>query len=158
VEALKSYRDGLAIRDRLAASDRSNTEWQRDLSVSYNKIGDVLKVQGDLAGALSAYRDSLVLQAAERHSFMIVEDDIFCDLQMKTTPRLATLDQLGRVIYVRRFSKTLSGSLRVGFIACALPARRRLARPGRGLPARRYYVSAGRCFPSAPRTLGIDAL
>ena len=60
-----------------------------------------------------------VLQAAERHNFMIVEDDIFCDLQMKTTPRLATLDQLGRVIYVRSFSKTLSGSLRVGFIACA---------------------------------------
>ncbi len=60
-----------------------------------------------------------VLQAAERHNFMIVEDDIFCDLQVKTTPRLATLDQLGRVIYARSFSKTLSGSLRVGFIACA---------------------------------------
>jgi DNA-binding transcriptional MocR family regulator len=43
-----------------------------------------------------------------------VEDDIFCDLQMKTTPRLATLDQLDRVIYARSFSKTLSGSLRVG--------------------------------------------
>jgi DNA-binding transcriptional MocR family regulator len=60
-----------------------------------------------------------VLQAAERHNFMIVEDDIFCDLQVKTTPRLATLDQLGRVIYARSFSKTLSGSLCVGFIACA---------------------------------------
>jgi DNA-binding transcriptional MocR family regulator len=60
-----------------------------------------------------------VLQAAERHNFTVVEDDIFCDLQTKTTPRLATLDQLNRVIYVRSFSKTLSGSLRVGFIACA---------------------------------------
>jgi DNA-binding transcriptional MocR family regulator len=60
-----------------------------------------------------------VLQAAERHNFMVVEDDIFCDLQMKTTPRLATLDQLKRVIYARSFSKTLSGSLRVGFVACA---------------------------------------
>ena len=35
-----------------------------------------------------------VLQAAERHKFTIVEDDIFCDLQVRTTPRLATLDQL----------------------------------------------------------------
>src|SRR5262249_39547232 len=35
------------------------------------------------------------------------------------TPRLATLDQLNRVIYARSFSKTLSGSLRVGFVACA---------------------------------------
>jgi len=60
-----------------------------------------------------------VLQAAERHNFTVVEDDIFCDLQVKTTPRLATLDQLNRVIYARSFSKTLSGSLRVGFIACA---------------------------------------
>ena len=60
-----------------------------------------------------------VLQAAERHNFAIVEDDIFCDLQVKPTPRLATLDQLNRVIYARSFSKTLSGSLRVGFVACA---------------------------------------
>ena len=59
-----------------------------------------------------------ILQAAERYNFSIVEDDIFCDLQVKMTPRLATLDQLNRVIYARSFSKTLSGSLRVGFIAC----------------------------------------
>ena len=60
-----------------------------------------------------------VLQAAEHHNFIVVEDDIFCDLQVKPTPRLATLDQLNRVIYVRSFSKTLSGSLRVGFVACS---------------------------------------
>jgi DNA-binding transcriptional MocR family regulator len=59
-----------------------------------------------------------VLQAAERHNFTVVEDDIFSDLQVNLTPRLATLDQLNRVIYVRSFSKTLSGSLRVGFVAC----------------------------------------
>jgi DNA-binding transcriptional MocR family regulator len=60
-----------------------------------------------------------LLQAADRHNFMIVEDDVFCDLQVKATDRLATLDQLNRVIYVRSFSKTLSASLRVGFLACA---------------------------------------
>lgn len=60
-----------------------------------------------------------VLQAAERHNFVVVEDDIFCDLQARPTPRLATLDQLNHVIYARSFSKTLSGSLRVGFVACA---------------------------------------
>src|SRR5712692_3299691 len=41
-EALEAYRDSLAIRERLVASDRSNTQWQRDLSLSRNKIGDVL--------------------------------------------------------------------------------------------------------------------
>jgi DNA-binding transcriptional MocR family regulator len=59
-----------------------------------------------------------VLQAAERFGFRVVEDDIFSDLQPQPTPRLAALDQLDRVIYVRSFSKTLSGSLRVGFVAC----------------------------------------
>ena len=68
-----------------------------------------------------------VLQAAERHNFTIVEDDIFCDLQVKTTPRLATLDQLDRVIYARSFSKTLSGSLRVGFVACSQKVANELA-------------------------------
>jgi DNA-binding transcriptional MocR family regulator len=58
-----------------------------------------------------------LLQAAESHDFTVVEDDIFCDLQLIKPPRLATLDQLNRVIYVRSFSKTLSGSLRVGFVA-----------------------------------------
>ena len=38
---------------------------------------------------------------------------------MKTTPRLATLDQLDRLIYARIFSKTLSVSLRVGLVACS---------------------------------------
>jgi DNA-binding transcriptional MocR family regulator len=60
-----------------------------------------------------------VLQLAERYGFHVVEDDIFSDLRALPTPRLATLDQLNRVIYVRSFSKTLSGSVRVGFVACA---------------------------------------
>jgi DNA-binding transcriptional MocR family regulator len=68
-----------------------------------------------------------VLQAAERHNFLIVEDDIFSDLQARQTPRLATLDQLNRVIYARSFSKTLSGSLRVGFIACSQSLANQLA-------------------------------
>jgi DNA-binding transcriptional MocR family regulator len=68
---------------------------------------------------MSAHVAFKVLQTAEHHNFMVVEDDIFCDLQIKTTPRLATLDQLKRVVYARSFSKTLSGSLRVGFLACA---------------------------------------
>jgi hypothetical protein len=56
--AEKSFRDGLAIRDRLAKSDPGNAGWQRDLSVSYNKIGDVLVAQGNLPEALTSYQDS----------------------------------------------------------------------------------------------------
>jgi tetratricopeptide (TPR) repeat protein len=61
-QALKSYRDGLAIRERLSAADPSNTEWQHDLSVFYNNIGNVLRAQGKLDEALKAYRDGLAIR------------------------------------------------------------------------------------------------
>ncbi|GAA0584213.1 PLP-dependent aminotransferase family protein [Halomonas salifodinae] len=60
-----------------------------------------------------------VLQLAERHGFRIVEDDIYADFQHDPTIRLAALDGLERVIYLGSFSKSLSCSLRVGFIAAA---------------------------------------
>jgi len=59
-----------------------------------------------------------LLQLAEKHNFYVVEDDVYGDFHPANAPRLATLDQLRRVIYVSSFSKTISASLRVGFIAC----------------------------------------
>jgi DNA-binding transcriptional MocR family regulator len=59
-----------------------------------------------------------ILQLAEKHDFMVVEDDIYGDLAPNAATRLASLDQLSRVIYTGSFSKTLSGNLRVGFLAC----------------------------------------
>jgi tetratricopeptide (TPR) repeat protein len=59
--ALKSYRDSLAIFEHLAQSDPGNAGWQRDLSISYEKIGDVQVAQGDLPGALKSYRDDLAI-------------------------------------------------------------------------------------------------
>ena len=61
-EALTSFRDGLAIADRLAQADPGNAGWQRDLSVSYNKIGDVLVAQGNLPEALTSFRDGLAIR------------------------------------------------------------------------------------------------
>ncbi len=61
-EALKAYRDSLAIAERLAKADPGNAGWQRDLSVSYDKVGDVLVAQGTLPEALKAYRDSLAIR------------------------------------------------------------------------------------------------
>jgi DNA-binding transcriptional MocR family regulator len=97
----------LAVLEKLAADHRPKVFFTQ--SVMQNPTG----------ADISPHVAFKVLQAAERHNFIVVEDDIFCDLQTKTTPRLATLDQLNRVIYARSFSKTLSGSLRVGFVACA---------------------------------------
>ena len=71
-EALKAYRDSLTIRERLAADDPSDmqsqidqwerdpfTSYERDLLISYTKIGDVLVAQGELDDALDAYRNAV---------------------------------------------------------------------------------------------------
>jgi DNA-binding transcriptional MocR family regulator len=68
-------------------------------------------------GSLSPAVAYGLLQAAERHGFHLVEDDAFADILPPSSPRLAALDQLNRVLYVGTFSKTLSASVRVGFVA-----------------------------------------
>jgi tetratricopeptide (TPR) repeat protein len=60
-DALKSFRDGLAIRERLASTKPDAVERQRDLSASHEKIGDVLAVQGKLPEALEAFRKQLAV-------------------------------------------------------------------------------------------------
>jgi DNA-binding transcriptional MocR family regulator len=106
--AVPRNRDGpdVAVLEQLASAHRPKVYFTQ--SVMQNPTGT----------DISPHIAFKVLQAAERHDLTVVEDDIFCDLQVKATPRLATLDQLKRVIYARSFSKTLSGSLRVGFLAC----------------------------------------
>jgi len=55
-EATKAYRGGEAAARRTAD--------ERDISVSYNKIGEVRQAEGDLSGALAAYSEGLAI--AER--------------------------------------------------------------------------------------------
>ncbi|MBI1418132.1 MAG: aminotransferase class I/II-fold pyridoxal phosphate-dependent enzyme [Limimaricola sp.] len=76
-------------------------------------------LQNPTGQTLSQHAVFRVLQTAVRHGFRVVEDDIFSDMLPGSALRLAALDQLDRVIYVRSFSKTLSGSLRVGLVAAA---------------------------------------
>ena len=57
-----------------------------------------------------------LLNLAEKHDLIILEDDIFADLQEKPSTRLAAFDGLDRVIQIGSFSKTLSASIRCGFI------------------------------------------
>ena len=57
-----------------------------------------------------------LLQLASQHRFYVVEDDIFSDFAGSAPPRLAALDRLERTFYVGSYSKTLSSSLRVGFV------------------------------------------
>ena len=63
--ALEAYGEARrAAMERLASSDSGSAEWQRNLSLSYGRIGDVLASQGNLAEALKSNRAGLAI--AER--------------------------------------------------------------------------------------------
>ena len=56
--ALENYQASLKIAQDLARRVPDNTEWQRDLSVSYDKVADMLR-RSDPAAALDNYQASL---------------------------------------------------------------------------------------------------
>ena len=58
-----------------------------------------------------------MLKLADQSGLTIIEDDIFADFEHSPAPRLAAFDGLDRVIHIGSFSKTLSASVRCGFIA-----------------------------------------
>lgn len=70
------------------------------------------------ASDTSPHKAHRILQLADRYQAIIVENDAFADFKPATAPRIATLDQLRRTVYVGSFSKSVSAALRVGFIAC----------------------------------------
>lgn len=67
--------------------------------------------------SLSPQTAHRLLSTSAAHDLTIVEDDIFADFEPTLSPRLAILDGLNRVIRIGSFSKTLSASVRCGYIA-----------------------------------------
>lgn len=68
-----------------------------------------------------------LLELAGEHDLRIIEDDIYADFQEGPATRLSTLDSQQRVIYLASFSKTLSSSLRVGYLVADPELTARLA-------------------------------
>jgi tetratricopeptide (TPR) repeat protein len=60
--ALSSYKKSLEIREKLTERHPDNIQWQRDLSVSYEKIGDARRTLRDLPTALIFYKRSLEIR------------------------------------------------------------------------------------------------
>jgi len=74
--------------------------------------------QAPLGPTLSLARRLSLLDWAAQTGAWIVEDDYLGELQLsgRAAPALAALDQTGRVIHMGSFSKTLSPTLRLGFV------------------------------------------
>lgn len=71
-------------------------------------------------GSLSSRAAFDILRLAAEHDFLIVEDDVYGDFVPGVHQSFAELDGLDRVIYIGSFSKSLSASLRIGYLACNL--------------------------------------
>lgn len=74
--------------------------------------------QAPLGMAMSRERRLALLQWANEARAWIIEDDYLGELQLdgRAAPALASLDRDGRVLYAGTFSKTISPSLRLGFL------------------------------------------
>ena len=70
-------------------------------------------------GNISPHNAFKVLRLAVVHDFFVVEDDVYGDFSPTARQTFAELDNIERVIYIGSFSKCLSASLRVGYIACS---------------------------------------
>jgi DNA-binding transcriptional MocR family regulator len=87
-----------------------------------------------------------VLQLAKTFDVQVIEDDVYADLRSGSGTRLAALDD--NVIYVGSYSKTLSSSLRVGFVVAGAAVTMRLAEVKMitGMGASRFCESVLACL------------
>ncbi|MCU1732657.1 MULTISPECIES: PLP-dependent aminotransferase family protein [unclassified Pseudomonas] len=76
-------------------------------SISHNPTGS----------DISPAKAHQLLQLAERHDLILVEDDALADFKPSSALKVAALDQLRRSLYIGSFSKSVSAALRVGYIA-----------------------------------------
>jgi DNA-binding transcriptional MocR family regulator len=99
----------LAVMQRLieAQSAGERPRLYVTVSVLSNPTGASLTLQ-------AAHR---VLRLAQQHDLVVVEDDTYAHLAPPHAPRLAALDGLERTVYIGGFSKILTPSWRVGFLA-----------------------------------------
>lgn len=74
-------------------------------------------IHNPTGATLSPVTAHRLLKLADNSGLVIVEDDIFADFEVSPAPRLAAFDGLARVIHIGSFSKTVSASLRCGYIA-----------------------------------------
>ena len=106
-----------------------------DIDHGLRRAGDAKLVvvtpgqQAPLGGTLSLERRLRLLDWAARERVFVIEDDYLSELQLKgrAAPALASLDRNGRVIHIGSFSKTVSPTLRLGFLVAPVSLLSRFA-------------------------------
>lgn len=78
-------------------------------------------LQNPTCTQIAPHKAFQLLRLADEFDLTLVEDDTYGDLLpgSNAVSRLATLDQLKRVIYIGGFSKTIAAGLRCGYLAAS---------------------------------------
>jgi DNA-binding transcriptional MocR family regulator len=111
------------LRARLIGAPRTPQGWELDVLEARIKehrpkvFFTHTRLQSPTASTAQLPHLHRVLQLAEKYDFIVVENDIYVDLDPEPHPCLASLDQLQRVVYISSFSKTISPNIRVGYLA-----------------------------------------
>ncbi len=74
-------------------------------------------LQNPTGTSLSQQSATALLALANQYGVWVIEDDIYRELAPAGAPCLAEMDGLNRVIYISGFSKTITPTLRVGYVA-----------------------------------------
>lgn len=74
-------------------------------------------IHNPTGGMLSPHVAHRIMKLVDAANMVVIEDDIFADFEVSPAARFAAFDGLSRVIHVSSFSKTVSASLRCGYIA-----------------------------------------
>ncbi len=74
-------------------------------------------LQNPTGTSLSQGSARALLELANQNGLWVIEDDIYRELAPAGAPCLAEMDGLNRVIYISGFSKTITPTLRVGYVA-----------------------------------------
>lgn len=77
-------------------------------------------IHNPTGATLSQSKAHQLVSLIEQANMVVIEDDIFSDFETSPSPRLSALDGLKNSIYIGSFSKTLSASLRCGYIVTKL--------------------------------------
>lgn len=121
----RALASGLEIVHVPRESDGPNIEAMRTVCSEHKPRAFLCSsiLQNPTSTSLSPHKAYQILKLADEFDFIIIDDDTYGDLLPPTeanlVTRLATLDQLKRVIHIGSFSKTLASGLRVGFVAAS---------------------------------------
>jgi tetratricopeptide (TPR) repeat protein len=135
-EALQSFREGIAITERLTKADPTNEGWQRHLAISHERVSELLTTQGDHTQAIKHLDDVVEIRTKllkglsfDKAKKLIMDD---------STDQLATSHQLAAELHL------LKGELTEALqpLRDLLAIREKLAKVDPGNAARKRDLSA----------------